>query len=43
MKKANTTLHIPNEKKRELKAKAAKQGITMNDAVNIGIDLYLTK
>ncbi len=41
MKRPNTTIHIPNEIKRELKAKAAKQGVGMNEAILIAIDKYI--
>ena len=39
--KLNTTIHIPDEMKRELKAKAAKDGLTMNSAILTAIALYL--
>ena len=41
MKRPNTTIHIPNELKRELKAKAAKDGITMNEAILTAIEKYI--
>ena len=39
--KLNTTIHIPDSMKRDLKAKAAKDGLTMNSAILTAISLYL--
>jgi hypothetical protein len=39
--KLNTTIHIPDSMKRELKAKAAQRGLTMNSAILTAIALYL--
>ena len=39
--KLNTTIHIPDSMKRDLKAKAAKDGLTMNAAILVAINLYL--
>ena len=39
--KLNTTIHIPDEIKRELKAKAAKDGLTMNAAIIEALTQYL--
>lgn len=38
----NTTIHIPPEMKRDLKAKAAKDGLTMNGAIIYAIATYLS-
>jgi len=43
MNKLNTSIYIPEETKRELKAKAARDGLTMNGAILKAIDLYLSK
>ncbi len=39
--KLNTTIHIPKEMKRELKSKAAKEGLTMNSAILTALRSYL--
>lgn len=39
--KLNTTIYIPDSMKRELKAKAAKDGLTMNSAILTAIKAYL--
>jgi len=41
--KLNTTIHIPEELKRDLKAKAAQEGITMNAAIIKSLTKYLEK
>jgi len=40
--KLNTTIHIPEEMKRDLKSMAAKDGLTMNGAIIYAIAAYLS-